>query len=897
MHRTSGPKWIRLALALCLAAGGAKTGAVTSPGWVSSASGVRAVIIKSSADGAEQSALFYAPPQAKPGKGGGGVPLLVSLHSWSATFDNYDSLQSTLGGCVKKGWIFISPDFRGPNLRPEAAGSDLAVQDVLDAVAFARRQAPVDEGRIYLMGASGGGHMGLLMACRAPGLWAGVSVACPITDLPGWYRFCEEGKFRYADMMKGCFGGPPDVPERGAEYRRRSPLFCLDAVAGVPIDIQTGILDGHAGRAVPVDHALRAFNALLEANGMPDKELSPEEIGFITREARLPSSLTAETEDEPGRKYPILFRRDAGIVRLTLYDAGHDFDSGLEGTEPPALAWLEKQRRAAPPAPGCVKEHARRAPDEGPVGYWKLSADARDFSGNNRHGESRNIKYSPQGYAEFNGRDGYIEIPYEDALDLGAGEFTVSAWVDIGTSGDDNPGDILNQFDPAKRRGINLGVKTLQGVTVAQSNTRNVEFGIDNARLEPEWRDCGRPGNAVFVFALSVYRGDLYAGTYEEGRAERGHVFRYKGGQEWEDCGSPDGSNSVISLAVYRDKLYAGTGFYPASGSALPDSENTTPGGRVFRYEGGKYWVDCGGPKGVKAVGAMAVFKDRLYTGPSKAKGVYVYDGEKGWAPAGTPGDARSFTLAAFNGDLWSGGDVYIEEERGGVFRSGGGGEWSFCGRPGIPPGVKSMQLYSFQAYQGRLHIGVWPTAEILRYEGGTSWTSLGRPGEEKETMAVAVYNGMFYVGTLPLAKVFRYDGANAWTDLGQLDKTPDVKYRRAWSMAVFRGRLFCGTLPSGHVFSREAGKCLTYDHELPAGWHHIAAVKRSDRLELFIDGRRVAQSSAFDPKDFNLPTGRPLRIGSGQHDFFCGRMKDLKIWRRALKKDEIEAISSSRIP
>jgi len=546
--------------------------------------------------------------------------------------------------------------------------------------------------------------------------------------------------------------------------------------------------------------------------------------------------------------------------------------------------------------PGPAIKQAHRPPDDGLVGYWKLSVDAKDYSGYSRHGESRNIKYGPGGFAEFNGRDAYVEIPFNEALDLGVGEFTVSAWVDIGTSGDDNPGDILSQFDPARRRGFNLGVKTLQGVTVAQSNTRNVEFGIDNARLEPDWTDGGRPGNAVFVFALSVYHGDLYAGTYEEGKEERGHVYRYKGGQEWEDCGSPDGSNSVISLAVHRDKLYAGTGFYPASGSALPDSENTTPGGRVFRYEGGKSWVDCGGPEGVKAMGAMAVFKDRLYAGAMKVKGVFVYDGERGWTPAGIPGDARSFTLAAYNGKLWSGGDVYIEEERGGVFSSDGLSEWIFRGRPGIPPGVKSMQLYSFQAYQGRLHIGVWPTAEILRYERDSSWKSVGRPGDEKETMAVAVYNGMFYIGTLPLAKVFRYDAAEQWTDLGQLDKTPGVKYRRAWSMAVFQGRLFCGTLPSGHVFSREAGKCVTYDHELPAGWRHIAAVRHNDLLELFVDGRRVARSSTFNPQDLNLSNGLPLRIGTGQHDFFRGRMKNVKIWTRALGPDEVEAEASTAV-
>ncbi|OGD20519.1 MAG: hypothetical protein A2W03_02185 [Candidatus Aminicenantes bacterium RBG_16_63_16] len=549
--------------------------------------------------------------------------------------------------------------------------------------------------------------------------------------------------------------------------------------------------------------------------------------------------------------------------------------------------------------PGSANDSARRPADRGPAGFWKLAADARDYSGYGRHAAGRNIRYSPDGYAEFNGRDSFVEIPSSEALDPGAAEFTLSAWVDIGSSTDDNPGDILSRFDPAGRRGFNLGVKTLQGVTVAQSNTRNVEFGIDNARLEPAWTDEGRPGNAVFVFALSVYRGDLYAATYEAGRDERGHVYRYQGGLEWEDCGSPDGSNSVISLAVYRDKLYAGTGFYPARGSSLPDSENTTAGGRVFRYEGGTTWVDCGGPEGVTAGGAMAVFKDRLYTGPAftqnaKMKGVFVYDGERGWPLAGVPGDARTFTLAAFNGSLWSGGDVYLEDQRGGVFQTSDGRVWAFCGRPGIPPGERSMQLYSFQAYQGRLHIGVWPTAEILRYEGGAEWTSIGRPEGEKETMAVAVYNGIFYIGTLPLAKVFRYDGGETWTDLGQLDKTPDVKYRRAWSMAVFRGRLFCGTLPSGHVFSREAGKCVTYDHELPAGWRHIAAVRHKDRLELFVDGRRVARSSTFDPQEFNLSNGLPLRIGAGQHDFFRGRMKNVKIWTRALGPDEVEAEAST---
>lgn len=332
-------------LVLCLAWACAPSSALRDRPDRDPARDLRAVIITSSADGSAQPAHFYVPPAARRTGGKMPVPLLVSLHTWSTNYDRYDSHESALAGCRTRGWVFISPDFRGPNNRPEAAGSDLAVRDVLDAVAFARRNARVDDQRIYLLGASGGGHMALLLACRAPEVWAGVSASCPISDLAGWYRFCEEKGYVYAAMMRRCFGGPPDVPEREAEYRRRSPLFCLENARGVPIDIEAGILDGHDGRAVPVSHSFLAFQALLEANGLPDKKLGADEIAFIVREARLPSSLAVERDNEAGRKYPVLFRRDTSLVRLTITDAGHDFDPGADGQEPPALTWLEKQQR------------------------------------------------------------------------------------------------------------------------------------------------------------------------------------------------------------------------------------------------------------------------------------------------------------------------------------------------------------------------------------------------------------------------------------------------------------------------------------------------------------------------------------------------------------------------
>jgi hypothetical protein len=156
--------------------------------------------------------------------------------------------------------------------------------------------------------------------------------------------------------------------------------------------------------------------------------------------------------------------------------------------------------------------------------------------------------------------------------------------------------------------------------------------------------------------------------------------------------------------------------------------------------------------------------------------------------------------------------------------------------------------------------------------------------------MPLVVYNDKLFGGTLPLAEVYRFDGDESWTKVGRLDHTPDVKYRRAWSMAVFQGRLFCGTLPSGHVHSIEAGKNVTYDRERAPGWRHVDAVRRGNRLELFVDGELAARSGEFRATDYNLTVARPLQIGLGAHDYFRGRLAEIRLYQGALSPQAIRA-------
>ena len=99
--------------------------------------------------------------------------------------------------------------------------------------------------------------------------------------------------------------------------------------------------------------------------------------------------------------------------------------------------------------------------------------------------------------------------------------------------------------------------------------------------------------------------------------------------------------------------------------------------------------------------------------------------------------------------------------------------------------------------------------------------------------------------------------------------------------------------LPSGRVYCLEVGRCVTWDETLPPGWRHLAAVRRGGRLELFADGELIAQSSASEAAVHGISNDRPLRIGRGPHDCFNGRIRDVRIQRRALSASEVRDLIS----
>jgi len=289
---------------------------------------VREVKIKSSIDGSDQPAYFFSPIDTEKA-----VPLLVALHTWSGNYKQkyHKPIEEH---CIRKKWAYMHPDFRGPNRNPQATGSELAVQDVLDAVTYAKEHAEIDEKQVFLVGTSGGGYMSLLMAGRAPRVWAGISAWVPISDLTAWHAENKASGRKYArDIELSCGGPPGKSGEVDARYRRRSPLTHLPKAKGiVPLDINAGIFDGHKG-SVPISHSLLAFNAVAEKPDLLSKSLIDEFVGT----AKVPKELIQSIKDASYGKKKILFRRISGNVRVTIFDGGHEMIPGA------LIAWLQEK--------------------------------------------------------------------------------------------------------------------------------------------------------------------------------------------------------------------------------------------------------------------------------------------------------------------------------------------------------------------------------------------------------------------------------------------------------------------------------------------------------------------------------------------------------------------------
>jgi hypothetical protein len=323
-------------------------------------------------------------------------------------------------------------------------------------------------------------------------------------------------------------------------------------------------------------------------------------------------------------------------------------------------------------------------------------------------------------------------------------------------------------------------------------------------------------------------------------------VYQYAGGKEWADIGQPGQSRRLFGMASFRGGLYV-----------VGEDHG------CYVHEGGTKWTRCGDFPNYAH--PMAVHDGQLFAGVLNPAGVHAYDG-KTWTPLGNP---------------------YGSEER--------------CN-----------QIHALEVYEGRLHATAWPGGQVAMLGDHGEWIDRGRLGDSIEVNGLAVYNGKLYGGTIPRAEVFRFDGGKTWTSVGRFLEPANREFKdpaewaRVTSLTVYSGKLFAsmGSCTSSHldapcdfrgkVYAMEAGRCASHDRDIGSGWRHVAAVKRAGRLEVFVDGKRVSESGPFEPSAFDLANDRPLRIGAGAMDYFSGRIREVRLYDGAIEAAEIERLAQA---
>ena len=208
----------------------------------------REILVQSSFDRTMQPSLFFAAEGAEK------RPLLVGLHTWS--YNRYNQVEAMLPWAEKMNFNLLLPEFRGANLSTnphceDACGSEAARRDIKDAIDYLIARELVDRDNVFLLGASGGGHMALLMAGYCPAYFKAIGAFVPITDLVAW----SQENVGYAKHVKACCGNE-------AEMLRRSPITYTEKIAEANLKIFHGKYDP----VVSVLHSKRLYAMIDEYN-------------------------------------------------------------------------------------------------------------------------------------------------------------------------------------------------------------------------------------------------------------------------------------------------------------------------------------------------------------------------------------------------------------------------------------------------------------------------------------------------------------------------------------------------------------------------------------------------------------------------------------------------------
>ena len=280
------------------------------------------VLIVSSVDEQQQPAYFYSSRNLKP------VPLIVSLHTWSGSYIQRDTLSWQ---CIERDINYIHPDFRGSNNTYEACGSPLVISDIDDAIDFAIANGNVDLNEIHVIGVSGGGYATLLMYMKSKHKIKTFSAWASISNIEEWYWESKGREQKYYMDIAKATSKDGNVDEQFSmnveEARKRSPILKTVPAAkreNSKLYIFGGVHDGYTG-SVPITHSLKFYNKAITDWGATQSSLiSDDTILKMVTYRMLPNSKHGKIDNRQ-----IYYANNyQGKVLITMFEGGHEMLTG-----------------------------------------------------------------------------------------------------------------------------------------------------------------------------------------------------------------------------------------------------------------------------------------------------------------------------------------------------------------------------------------------------------------------------------------------------------------------------------------------------------------------------------------------------------------------------------------
>jgi predicted peptidase len=272
------------------------------------------VDVKSPIDETLQQAYFYKTKSVDP------QPLIVSLHTWSTDYTQYDSINEF---SFRKDYNYIHPNFRGMNNTKDACCSELVISDIDASIDFALENANVDTTKIYVMGMSGGGYATLAMFMKSKHRIKKFSSWVPLVDLVQWYDETKILKLKYAAEILACTQSKDGILNEKIA-RQKSPIYWetpIDKLNYSTLEISTGIYDGMRGNGViPITHSINFYNKLLSDLDISDSSKyvsAAEKLALL--EFRKPLGNFGQIS---GREVALV--KETNNIKLTIFEGGHE---------------------------------------------------------------------------------------------------------------------------------------------------------------------------------------------------------------------------------------------------------------------------------------------------------------------------------------------------------------------------------------------------------------------------------------------------------------------------------------------------------------------------------------------------------------------------------------------